>query len=105
MKYTKQEITEAVARGWCHEDTKHKVMDEELAYAIVDEIMDLLATKPAKKDKPKEIEKLSLLDVSWSFSLYPNYKEIMIEAKINELVSSVNSLEKRLREVENKHAV
>ena len=32
------EITEAVARGWCSPENSHKVMDEQLAMAIVDEV-------------------------------------------------------------------
>jgi hypothetical protein len=34
----RKELVGAVARGWCHPDTEHLVMDEKLAYAIVDEV-------------------------------------------------------------------
>ncbi len=34
----RQNLVGAVARGWCHPDTEHLVMDEKLAYAIVEEI-------------------------------------------------------------------
>ncbi len=37
-KLTNQEITEAVARGWCHAGTSHIAMDVYLAEAIVEEI-------------------------------------------------------------------
>jgi len=40
---TKSQITEAVARGWCHPDNEFKIMDEELAMAIVDEVWTELA--------------------------------------------------------------
>lgn len=32
-------LGEAVARGWCHEKNKHKVMDPDLVEAIVEGIM------------------------------------------------------------------
>ena len=35
----KTKIMEAVARGWCSEENKHKVMDEELVNAIVKEVL------------------------------------------------------------------
>jgi hypothetical protein len=34
-------IREAVARGWCHPETEDRVMDADLAEAIVGEIMNL----------------------------------------------------------------
>lgn len=34
-------ITEAVARGWCHPETEDRVMDPELANAIIEEVMQL----------------------------------------------------------------
>lgn len=41
---TEQEITEAVARGWCSPKNEHKVMDSDLAYAIVEEIVKINKT-------------------------------------------------------------
>ncbi len=35
---TKEEIMQAVARGWCHEKNSSKTMDVDLAMAIADEI-------------------------------------------------------------------
>ena len=35
----KEQVTQAVARGWCHPDNSHKVIDEKLAFAIVDEVV------------------------------------------------------------------
>jgi uncharacterized protein involved in exopolysaccharide biosynthesis len=37
-----QELTGAVARGWCHPETETKEMDVDLAEAIVDEVLPLL---------------------------------------------------------------
>lgn len=34
----RQAITEAVARGWCADENSHKVMDVDLALAIVSEV-------------------------------------------------------------------
>ena len=44
----REEVMQAVARGWCHSENEKKVMDVDLALAITDEI---LAIKPivAKK--------------------------------------------------------
>lgn len=39
----KEEILGAVARGWCSEANKHKVMDTELASAIAEEVYALRA--------------------------------------------------------------
>lgn len=38
---SKKEIMQAVARGWCHPETEHKVMDVDLALAITEEILAL----------------------------------------------------------------
>jgi hypothetical protein len=38
MSDTTREIREAVARGWCHPANRHKVMDVDLAEAIVAEV-------------------------------------------------------------------
>jgi hypothetical protein len=35
---TREEIAEAVAKGWCHPDTEYFVMNPILAHAIVEEI-------------------------------------------------------------------
>lgn len=42
MAVTPEEIKGAVARGWCTPENEHKEMDTELAFAIADEILDLL---------------------------------------------------------------
>jgi len=39
---TDEEITGAVARGWCSEKNSMKVMDSDLAWAIVEEIRAIL---------------------------------------------------------------
>lgn len=41
-----------------------------------------------------EIDRLDLVNASWAMQLMPGYKEIMIEAKINELVNQLNKLTK-----------
>lgn len=40
-KRERQQIIEAVARGWCHVETEDRIMDAALVDAIVDEIMRL----------------------------------------------------------------
>lgn len=42
MQITKNEIVGAVARGWCRETTKHKIMDPTLAFEIADEVYTLM---------------------------------------------------------------
>lgn len=37
-----EQLLGAIARGWCHERNKHKVMDSDLAYAIAEEVKSLL---------------------------------------------------------------
>lgn len=39
--YRRRAITEAVARGWCADENRHKEMDVELASAITDEVLKL----------------------------------------------------------------
>lgn len=34
-----QQVTEAVARGWCHPKNAHKEMDADLAEAIIEEVV------------------------------------------------------------------
>jgi hypothetical protein len=43
-------IAGAVARGWCHPETEHLVMDPDLAYAIALEVWKLLQEE---LDKPR----------------------------------------------------
>jgi hypothetical protein len=38
MELLKEQILQAVARGWCAEGNTHKVMDPDLATAIADEV-------------------------------------------------------------------
>lgn len=39
---SREDIRGAVARGWCHPENEHKVMDSDLALAIADEVTSLL---------------------------------------------------------------
>ena len=46
MSITREEIMGAVARGWCHPANESKVMDEQLAMAIAEEVtVALLASR------------------------------------------------------------
>ena len=36
---TREEVLQAVARGWCHPETEKKTMDVDLAEAITDEVI------------------------------------------------------------------
>ena len=38
MTITKEQVLQAVARGWCHEQNAYKTMDADLACAIADEV-------------------------------------------------------------------
>jgi len=46
----REEIAGAVARGWCHPANAYKVMDEQLALAIIDEVLVALAQKEAQQE-------------------------------------------------------
>ena len=47
--YSREVIAGAVARGWCHEKNSAKVMDSDLAFAIVDEVMQLGINEPMQE--------------------------------------------------------
>jgi hypothetical protein len=38
MTITKEQVLQAVARGWCHEQNAYKTMDADLAFSIADEV-------------------------------------------------------------------
>ena len=42
----KEQVMQAVARGWCHEKNSHKTMDSDLAMAITDEILKIGPERP-----------------------------------------------------------
>ena len=44
-----EDILGAIARGWTHDDNKHKTMDVQLAVAIAKEIQELDITKPPQR--------------------------------------------------------
>jgi hypothetical protein len=44
----------AIARGWCHPENAHKVMDEELAEAIADEVLPMLVLIRSERDRYSE---------------------------------------------------
>ena len=47
--YSREVIAGAVARGWCHKKNSAKVMDSDLAFAIVDEVMQLGINEPMQE--------------------------------------------------------
>lgn len=63
---------------------------------IIDEYFAKTPT-PSEQIKLEEIEKLSLVNASWAMQLMPNYKEIMTEAKVNELIDWSHKVNKILK--------
>ena len=41
MEHLKEQVMQAVARGWCSEKNSQKTMDSDLAIAITEEIMEI----------------------------------------------------------------
>lgn len=70
-------ITGAVARGWCHSVNERKVMDTDLAFAIVDEV-----EKAIKDDKTPYLgcattaELLNELKARAEIGGYANYRTV-----------------------------
>ena len=52
-----EDVLGAIARGWTHDDNKHKTMDVRLAVAIAKEIQDMVIAPPHRK--PLTDEKIS----------------------------------------------
>jgi hypothetical protein len=48
------DVLGAIARGWTHDDNKHKTMDVQLAVAIAKEIQDMVIAPPQRKPLTKE---------------------------------------------------
>ena len=44
-----EDVLGAIARGWTHDDNKHKTMDVQLAVAIAKEIQDMVTAPPQRK--------------------------------------------------------
>ena len=44
-----EDVLGAIARGWTHEDNKHKTMDVQLAVAIAKEVQDMVIAPPQRK--------------------------------------------------------
>lgn len=44
-----EDVLGAIARGWTHDDNKHKEMDVQLAFAIAKEIQDMVIAPPQRK--------------------------------------------------------
>jgi hypothetical protein len=49
-----EDVLGAIARGWTHDDNKHKTMDVQLAVAIAKEIQDMVIAPPQRKPLTKE---------------------------------------------------
>ena len=41
-----EQVTQAVARGWCHPSNSHKIMDVDLTEAIVAEVVESFSPTP-----------------------------------------------------------
>jgi transcription elongation factor Elf1 len=50
-----EDIRGAVARGWCHPDNGHKIMDVDLANAITAEIVAMIAAAPVSYDEKLDV--------------------------------------------------
>ena len=44
-----EDVLGAIARGWTHDDNRHKTMDVQLAVAIAKEIQDMVTAPPQRK--------------------------------------------------------
>jgi hypothetical protein len=44
-----EDVLGAIARGWTHDDNKHKPMDVQLAVAIAKEIQDMVIAQPQRE--------------------------------------------------------
>ena len=44
-----EDVLGAIARGWTHDDNKHKTMDVQLAVAIAKEIQDMITAPPQRQ--------------------------------------------------------
>ena len=54
-----EDVLGAIARGWAHDDNKHKTMDVQLAVAIAKEIQDMVIAPPQRKPlTDEEIDKI-----------------------------------------------
>lgn len=52
----RNELLGAIARGWCHSKTSHKVIDPDLAFAIADEVLALFAIPTARRPAPPPVD-------------------------------------------------
>ena len=65
-----EDVLGAIARGWTHDDNKHKPMDVQLAVAIAKEIQDMVSAPPQRKPlTDEEIDDLSRTMVKGSKSV------------------------------------
>lgn len=46
METRKEQIMQAVARGWCHDKNAKKTMDSDLAIAITEEVLAIKQDRP-----------------------------------------------------------
>ena len=83
-----EDVLGAIARGWTHDDNKHKPMDVQLAVAIAKEIQDMVSAPPQRKPLTDEE-----IDAEWrelDGEASPLFKRVIrkfaraIEAKLRE---------------------
>lgn len=63
MRYDKEEVLGAIARGWCSDKNSHKTMDSDLAYAIYDELEKLFKEDDIKSNFFPFGNRFELLDL------------------------------------------
>ena len=66
-----EDVLGAIARGWTHEDNKHKTIDVQLAVAIAKEVQDMVIAPPQRKPLNKPITKkewMEYLEKTWDAS-------------------------------------
>ena len=67
-----EDVLGAIARGWTHDDNKHKTMDVQLAVAIAKEIQDMVIAPPQRKpltdDEIDKIYETKIWDARRSFA-------------------------------------
>lgn len=86
------ELLGAIARGWCHDKNSHKVMDEDLAVAIAEEVMPLIekGIQQGKREAWEMIIELAkLYDAMHDHGSFPDFI-----SKLEEHLSSLDNSSK-----------
>jgi hypothetical protein len=69
-----EDVLGAIARGWTHDDNKHKTMDVQLAVAIAKEIQDMVIAPPQRKPLTDEFNIQEYVDIG-QYSLQVIFKD------------------------------